>query len=254
MQDVKDILWWFKEEISSYIDFVINVENGKIPISNYSLQHKIMKATIFLMIYNMLENIIPLALKKVCDEINKKNVKYWDLIKELQQIHIQQKKVFKENDPRKIWETVNQIFGETLFLNTYNLSSPDELKLQQELQTFKKNFSINWTIRTSSLRVELEKKFAVKYGNQNFKHIDTSSSILLDRRHDLSHGIKTFNEIGRNYSIQDIEKIYEDMLSFLNILITTLDDYLENKRYLHKKDYSWIKEKLLFFFRKIFNL
>ena len=49
---------------------------GKIPISNYSLQHKIMKATIFLMIYNMLENIIPLALKKVCDEINKKNVKY----------------------------------------------------------------------------------------------------------------------------------------------------------------------------------
>lgn len=252
MKEVKEVLNWFEEEITSYINFVVDTENST-KFSNYPRERKIMKATIFLMIYNMLENIIPLALKKVCDTINKKKLKYKDSIKALQLIHIEQKQLQKKSNNNEMRDTINQIFEETLDLYSYDLDLQDPSKLQKQLHTFKRFFSINGTIRTSDLRRELEKKFAIKYpNNQNFKHIDADSSDLLNCRHELSHGIKTFNEIGRAYTIQDIQKIYKSMVSFLYGLIYILDEYIKDEKYLCSNPSSRIKKLKLDLFKNFF--
>lgn len=251
MQEVKEVLNWFKEEITSYINFVVDIEKNSTKFSNYHRERKIMKATIFLMIYNMLENIIPLALKKVCDTVNKKKLKYKDSIKELQLIHITQKQLQKKSNNNEMRDAINQVFEETLELYTYDLNWQDTSKVQKQLQIFKRFFSINGTIRTSDLRRELEEKFAIKYPNhQNFKHIDADSSHLLNCRHELSHGIKTFNEIGRDYTIQDIEKIYKNMVSFLDGLIYILNKYVKDEKYLRSNPCSRIKKLKLDFFKK----
>ena len=52
-----------------------------------------------------------------------------------------------------------------------------------------------------------------------------------DRRNDLAHGTLSFAECGRNYSIDDLGKIKDETVLFLQGLLAGMKQYYDGKQY-----------------------
>lgn len=81
------------------------------------------------------------------------------------------------------------------------------------------------------------KETAVKYG---FSHSTDCSktkdgqNLLLVRetRNDLAHGIKSFEEVGRDKTIDELLEIKEEVVEYLGQILENIQDYLDKKEYL----------------------
>jgi len=54
----------------------------------------------------------------------------------------------------------------------------------------------------------------------------------MKNRNDLAHGNKSFPEVGGETSIDDILKIKEEVIEYLQQILQNIQDYLENQEYL----------------------
>lgn len=62
------------------------------------------------------------------------------------------------------------------------------------------------------------------------------SALLEDvknKRNELAHGTTSFVECGRNYSIDDLIKIKDQTIKFLNCILNGMKQYYDSKKYLH---------------------
>lgn len=71
---------------------------------------KVMKANVFLLLYNLVESSIKQAIIAICDNITSSNVKYENVADEIKKIWIQTKyKNFRGVETDKIFETIDNI-------------------------------------------------------------------------------------------------------------------------------------------------
>lgn len=55
---------------------------------------------------------------------------------------------------------------------------------------------------------------------------------IKDHRNDLAHGNWSFSEIGRNVTIEELEKMHENLFYYLKSILENIQLYLDNKLYL----------------------
>jgi hypothetical protein len=60
----------------------------------------------------------------------------------------------------------------------------------------------------------------------------------MENRNDLAHGNKSFADVGRDVTIEDILKIKEEVVEYLRQILINIENYLENKEYLHSDNRS----------------
>ena len=56
--------------------------------------------------------------------------------------------------------------------------------------------------------------------------------VVKSNRNDLAHGIKSFEEVGRDKTIEELLKIKEEALEYLRQILENIRDYLDNEKYL----------------------
>lgn len=70
------------------------------------------------------------------------------------------------------------------------------------------------------------------YGLPHNTQITGEKLLIIKRnRNILAHGEKSFSELGRIYSQQDINKYYKECNEFLNEYILNLETYIREKKY-----------------------
>jgi len=55
---------------------------------------------------------------------------------------------------------------------------------------------------------------------------------IMQHRNDLAHGNKSFAEIGQQTSIEDLLKVKEEVIEYLQQILQNIQEYLENEEYL----------------------
>lgn len=209
MINVKQIIAEREKEINLYFEHLEKIEN-EVDKTLF----KIMKANILLMLYNLVEAIVSNSIDEIRDQIyNDEDVNFDHLKAE---IRTQILKDLKKN-----------ISPENFVRNCYDVSN-DIIKLSFKKEEISKgNIDRNTINELATIY-----GFNVKESNYNVTAHGNTLKVIKDKRNDLAHGTFSFAEIGKDYSLQDIEELKNKTIAYLYFVVAQIEIYIEEKEYM----------------------
>lgn len=211
------------KEVSKYFVFMKSLEQGttKLCIEGIGGTNKIrklepelektLKASGFLLLYNLVESTMRNAIEAIFEELRSKGVSFDQVRPELKVIVL---KNLQRRNPDKVLLNITAI---SLDIITAGFD-------KEEL------FSGNIDGR-------LIRETGGKYGfscSTNYAKTGDGHDLLTvkSNRNDLAHGIKSFAEVGRDQSMDDLLKIKKKVVKYLRQILENIETYLANKEYL----------------------
>ena len=208
MIEVKQILTERKKEIDLYISHLSSIEND----ADKTL-FKVMKANTLLMLYNLIEAVVSNSINSIRNSIYIDQSVKFDCLKE--QIKIQIIKDLKKN-----------ISPENFVKQTQKISN-DIINL-----SFNKESISNGNIDLDKIK-ELSNIYGFTIKGSIYEETGHGNSItaIKGKRNDLAHGTYSFSEIGKDYSLEDIQKISNQTIKYLDFIILNIETYIQNQSY-----------------------
>jgi len=214
------------EEIELYFSFVENIITNEAILffsdgsstDIHSDLKKIFKANSFLLLYNLSESCIKNAIAEIYSVLGNTGVCYDDLKAEFKKEIILYLK--KHSNAGDFTLDVNRIAYDII------------------LQCFDSS-----KILSGNLDARQVKGLAGKYGfsptiipveiNGTLTHIETDKlSTVKDKRNDLAHGVYSFKDCGRDYTISDLILIKNHVIEYLKQIIDNIENYILSEEYL----------------------
>jgi len=211
-------------EIEMYYKYIESIEEKNAmlyfphKITHKFLTHdgeliKVFKANIFLMLYNLSEASIKQSISEIYDQISSEKLKYKDVIDEVKRIWINEKhKNFKTIGTERIFNIISNIAEEII-----------EIKFDSEKV-------ISGNIDGRKIR-----EFSEKHGFSSKVHIRANEGrnlhVVKTQRNNLAHGVISFAECGRNYSITDLKIIKHEVIIYLRRILKNIDHYIQKREY-----------------------
>ncbi|BAT51825.1 hypothetical protein NOS3756_07550 [Nostoc sp. NIES-3756] len=211
------------QEVSRYFLFLKNLEQGSIKLSmgnaknpktksiNNNLE-KTLKATGFLLLYNLVESTMRNAIITIFDDFQSKSVSFDDVTDKIKKIII---KNFKENNSTDVLlKSINNISCDIIY------------------RTFDKEKLFSGNLDARRIRDTSE-----MYGfscKTNAKKTKNGSDLLRVKtnRNDLAHGFKSFEEVGRNATADELLEIQKRVICYLKEILENIEIYLSKQDYL----------------------
>ncbi len=207
MHSVKAIFQERTLEVEIYYSFIEDFINTS---KNDDL-NKILKSNMILMLYNLVESSMSNAIEEIHNNIHNNGVSF-DLLKiELREVLVSYMK--------------NHLNAKDFVAKIASIAN-DIVKTSFNKQ---KVFSGN----VDSKKI---KEVSKQYGfNSNTTHSKTKNGQCLvtikNKRNDLAHGTYSFIDIGKGYSIEDLEKMKKETINYLEEILNNIDKYLINQDY-----------------------
>lgn len=172
---------------------------------------KTLKANSFLLLYNLVEATMRNAIEIIFDELKSTGVSYNQIRPELKKIVI---KNLKKQNPDRLFESITEISVDIISAGF----NRDKL--------FSGNFD-----------GEKIRKTARDYGfshSTNFIKTGDGSDLLTVKtnRNDLAHGFKSFTEVGRDKTADELLEIKKKVVKYLKQILKNIAAYIANKDYL----------------------
>lgn len=222
MQNILRELIIRKDETNNLLRFAKYLENTPLQQIEKGLDITMVKtsikANVVLMLYNAVESTLTKSLEKIHEKIGSEGLKYCDLCDELKLIlavyyeYSMEKSGNIHDKMRYVLQLSDFIKGDVCFNISYkeltrkyplysgNLDS-------KEIITVLKRYGINYEERCSELKT------------------------IKDDRNKLAHGEDSFEEIGRNLSIPQLEEMSDRAFSYLEKMIDRIEGYLKEEQY-----------------------
>ena len=212
------------KEVSKYFIFLKSLEQGTTKLSmdgkgNSSKIKEIdpellktLKASGFLLLYNLVEATMRNIIEAIFDELKSERISYDEIRPEL-------KKVVLKNLKKRDFDHV--------------FSSIAEISIDIIAAGFDKKDLFSGNLDGKKIR-----ETASEYG---FSHetdpVKTGNGIDLltvkTNRNDLAHGIKSFAEIGRDKTADELLEIKNKVIRYLKQILKNIETYLDNREYLN---------------------
>jgi hypothetical protein len=197
-----------KGEIDGFFDHLSSFEKQN---SNQKLEQTL-KASCFLLLYNLVESTLTQAITAIYDDLEEKKVEYCS-IKEILKKRVVKNLVGKQ-DIDRLHDRFLQSGGNIL------VSGFNAVAL----------FSGNVDAR----RV---REIAQEYGfsdriNKKVKGAADDLLTIKTNRNDLAHGSKSFSEIGRDYTIEQLKEIKDSSIAYLDCILKNIENYIQEQEYL----------------------
>ncbi|GHT50631.1 hypothetical protein AGMMS49982_06320 [Bacteroidia bacterium] len=210
MIDVKNTFSQRKAEIDEYFNFL----NAYQPANADDNLFKILKSNLLIMLYNLIESSISNAIEEIHNNMYSNSVSFNSLKGEIKSIIISNT---KKVNPDKLVLQINDI-------------ATDIVK-----HTFKKDELFSGNVDGKKIR-----EISVKYGfNSDTDYNKTKHGSHLvtikDKRNDLAHGIFSFTEVGKEYTIQDLEEMKDKTLNYISEILDNIECYLLGQDYLYRQ-------------------
>jgi len=212
------------QEVRSYFLFLKNLEHGSIQLTIVNTKNrrtqkinddllKTMKATGFLLLYNLIESTMTNAIETIFDELKNNNVSFDNLKNEIKKIIIDNLKDKDNKSTDKLLESIQNI--------SFDIISASFNK--------KRLFSGNVDARKIKETSEMY-GFSSKTNSKTRDGIDLLT--VKTNRNDLAHGFKSFQEVGRQYFEDDLLEIEKRVSLYLREILKNIESYLLNREYL----------------------
>ena len=210
------------EEVSKYFIFLQNLQQGKIKLveeipGNNKAQERdkvlenTLKASAYLLLYNLIEFTMKNAIEAIFDELQNQGVSFDDIRPELKKIILVN---LKRRNPDKILDEIQDISLDIVQIG-FN---------REEL--FAGNID-------SKLIRETAKKYGF-YSPTDDKKITNGEDLYLVKknRNDLAHGSKSFTEVGKEKGADELIKIKNQVVEYLEGILKKVETYIDKQEYL----------------------
>ncbi|NET27696.1 MAE_28990/MAE_18760 family HEPN-like nuclease [Okeania sp. SIO1I7] len=211
----------FKErskEVSKYFFFLKNLEQGTIKLAMEgngkqkikeidSELIKTLKASTFLLLYNLVESTMRNAIEAIFDELQSQGIPFDKIRPELKKIVLHN---LKRRNPDKVFQKIVDI----------------------SLDIIKAGFNKE-ELFSGNIDAQKIKTTAKEYGFSAKTKTDSSDLLTVkDNRNDLAHGIKSFAEVGKEKSADELIEIKNKVVKYLRQILENIEIYIDNQEYL----------------------
>lgn len=199
------------DEVNEYLSLLKLIERTTRNGQNSTRQRidngvALARASALLVLYNTIEASARSAIVAIYDEIGQKRVSFDEL---------------KTSLRRKIISDCRNNLSSDSSENIDNIA----FDLIKESFEERKIFSGNVDARKIK---EIAKGFELNLDGSDYMSTAHGEKLLEVKTHrnDLAHGVKSFLEVGRNYTTNDIERIISLSLAYLRYVLEKVDEYL----------------------------
>ena len=212
------------EEVNKYFNFLeqLSTENTKLAVLENNGEHRIkpidselektLKANGYLLLYNLVESTMRNAIEAIFEELKSSRVSFNSLRIEVKKIVLYN---FKNRSPKNVHSRITDI-------------STDIIKAGFNRR---KLFSGNVN-REQITKTAREYGFSYDTDHAKTKHGENLDAVM-ENRNDLAHGNKSFADVGKEVTIEDILQIKDEVVEYLRQILINIENYLENQEYLH---------------------
>lgn len=221
MKNVKRDFQERLDEINLYFSFLENVilKKGRLLYADGTSENidstliKTLRANGFLLIYNLVESCIKKAIEEIYIGMRRDGIEY-DSIKD---------------GIRK--EIINYLKSSKTGTDTF-VASVDNIAQDIIEHCFSAESLFSGNVDAKKI-----KEIAKKYGfstSTNTGRTKGGAKLLTvkTRRNDLAHGVYSFQECGKDYTIQDMLEIKNEVTAYLEQILDNIETYINNKEFL----------------------
>ncbi|MDQ6962669.1 MAG: MAE_28990/MAE_18760 family HEPN-like nuclease [Mariprofundaceae bacterium] len=222
---MKSIVIEFEKRVSEvelYHDFISTVIDKK-PLLNFGKEalnekidkdiYPILKANMFLLLYNLVESSFKEALHHLSEQINNSNLKYKDSIPEVRKLWIECEKRYFEKNPNNV-KKLEYFYSIIENIKEENLSVPSSLK------------GANMSGNLDSKKVkDCMKRYGITLNTEKGKKL----VIVKNKRNNLAHGNVSFRECGRDLVTSELKEIKKDVIDFMRTVIALFQEKCKAK-------------------------
>lgn len=207
-----------KEEVDLYLkklklmDFNINNINEINEINEiYDVNFfKILKSGFILALYNLVEATISNAILDIYKKISSKSYKYNDIIPQIREIWISNKLNIVNSNKLKS-QIIDKIINDNIYMD-------------------EKYLSISGNLDAKQIRTICHKH------NINISHQKCDNLLMVkNKRNALAHGTESFTNASRDFTISQLEEIYNEIINFMNSILKDIENYYYEESFLLKK-------------------
>ncbi|NER29599.1 MAG: hypothetical protein F6J89_18745 [Symploca sp. SIO1C4] len=210
-------------EVSKYLMLIKNLEQETIKLSmgvnnkqkirkSDSDLEKTLKATSFLLLYNLTESTMRNAIEIIFDELSKEGISFDKIRNEIKIIII--KNIQNNHSPKNLLNKINTIAVDIIS------ASFDKEKL----------FSGNLDAKKIRKTAEIYGFSCKTDSRQTEDGIDLIT--IKTHRNNLAHGLSSFKEVGKDVSADELLAIKKKVVCYLRQILQNIETYLANKEYL----------------------
>lgn len=186
-------------------------QRENIPLDSQLI--KTLKANSFLLLYNLVESSMRNAVTAIFDELKNKKVSYNLVSTEIKKIVIEN---FKKRSPENIHFKIRDISTDIIAAGFQSQELFSGNIDKKEVRKTARNFGF-------SFNTEYNK---TKHGE--------SLDMIMNKRNDLAHGNKSFAEIGKDITVEELLKIKEEVTAYLEQILNNINQYITGQDYLDK--------------------
>jgi MAE_28990/MAE_18760-like HEPN len=219
------------KEIEAYFAFIQAVDeesislmskDGMAPAYSASQREDLLrtfKASVFLMLYNLMEATVKNSVEAIFDELAKQDVSFDSCRSEVRRVVL--------NNLRHCHDEGH--------LRSQNVS--DVLDLFKNLatdvvtRTFQRTEVVSGNVDAREIR-----ELAKQYGFMKPAADGTLLVTVKANRNDLAHGDKSFAEVGRDFDVSRLKEVKTKTIEYLAKLISSVTDYITQRHYLAATD------------------
>lgn len=167
---------------------------------------KTLKANGFLLLYNLVESTVRNAIEAIFDEFKSRGVPFDDCTDAV-------RKIILTNLKRHNVDSI--------------LPSLSAISVDVVVATFRKEELFAGNVDARRIR-----EVAADYGiRQPLKKSDSLLTVKTNRN-DLAHGTKSFADVGRDYGVEQLAEIKDEIVAFLDELLENVAIYIRTRAYL----------------------
>lgn len=219
MQSVFDDFNERAKEVTDYMTFLRDLDQQTVKLSKDGTLSKIdpelektLKATAYLLLYNLVESTVRNGIQFIFTEIKTNNISFDDLRIDLKKI---------------IWQNVKKRNSDLLITNIIQLKT-DIIHISFDAEDL---FSGN--VDAKLIREEIAEKYGFSAYTDNSKTRGGSDLLSIKtNRNYLAHGSVSFSDVGKDITATELVEISERVMEYLRQILNNINDYLENQEYL----------------------
>jgi MAE_28990/MAE_18760-like HEPN len=209
------------KEVEGYFQFVLRLAAEDVKLRHtqsdalaFSTEEheellKTLKATCYLLLYNLVESTMRNAIEAIFDELQTKGVHFDSCREELRKEIL---KNFKKRDVERLLPRLISLARDVVF------------------ETFERSEMFSGNLDALTIRKTAKRFGFIEPAGNKFWMLQT----VKDLRNDLAHGVKSFADVGRNASPSDLEEARAQTVRILTETLQNINIYLQNADYLVK--------------------
>ncbi len=216
-------------EVDEYLKLLERLEDPNVAVVNLSKRRrlrvlkagslKVMKATVFLLVYNLVEAAIRSAFAALYEQIATEKKTIGDLREELRRLWIGQQfnKLDRSQAPLSNYrEVASQLVDQILQQSTATLL-PEDLKVSGNLDAK----GIRDVCHAHGVKVQAHRR--------------AQGGVVLEtvrkQRNSLGHGNSSFSVCGQQYAVSDLKRIHQQSVVYVRSVLRNIKKYVEANDY-----------------------